>query len=361
MDVEFKHTGNKNADDPLSLTQVLRLGSNIQFLTDAAQYSDQVLVGSEDGSGILNSLTNIEYTLANSDLESPVVAEVANFRTEIQSEYDPQEILNDSDAESLHLKSSTWLDLLEEALKREKRIPASKTGILDAGLLVEAPDQLLSPAIWRWLDERPKSDLREACKSMAVGCPTACVMLSLRAVEHTLRRWHEQKQGTIETQAWGGVLDQLMSEYSDESKQNDTVFTQLSDLPPVLSNLYYLKEKRNEVGHPDRSPDEMEARRTLMIVAATITEIYDEMMENRIDELELDKDSIDTAESVDQIIYDILVRIQEKTDATGAPKESVIRKGLELGFTEAEIENAFQDLLMSGKIYESGKDTLCAI
>jgi len=358
----FSISSFSKGEDFLSLTDALSIGRKLEFLSQASCNPEKYQVGKSEGGGILGKLQEIENILTNTELESPVIGKVAGFRVDLEEEYDdPGSGLSNADSQKLQQKAVTWANLLQESFKDEKRIPASKTGLLDTTKLVEEPEKLLSPYVWNWLDDTAKTDIEEACRSIAVGCPTGCVFLSLRAVEHSLRRWYESRYEKIESTAWGAVLDELMEEYAAEEKKNDTVLSQLSELPPVLTNLYYLKEKRNEVGHPDHSPDEQEARRTLMIVAGTITDVYSELEEHRIADLEIPTYADNNVDDVEDLMIDVITRIERKSDGHGASRKLVLDTAEEAGLENEEAENALQELLMTGRVYEPEKGSLMPI
>ena len=51
----------------------------------------------------------------------------------------------------------------------------------------------------------------------------------------------------------------------------------LSKAPDILSNLHYLKQRRDRVSHAESTPSPYEAAITLFMVAGTITEIIEEI------------------------------------------------------------------------------------
>lgn len=273
----------------------------------------------------------------------------------------PEERISPDQAEDLKKQVTSWIHLFSRDLSNETRIPAVASGILDIDILVESPNELFNQEVWEWLDTRPREDIIEACRSVAVGCATASVMLSLRAVEHCLREWYEQENESLEA-AWGRVLDQLMEEYAEEDKRNDTVLTQLSDLPPVLTTLYYLKEKRNEVNHPEESPSSREARRTLLIVSSTITEIYEVMRNKAADEalteVEGRKSSMGGrskqvySANLTETGEEVLDLIVEMDDGDGVEKSLLIDAAKDLELAASDTDDIIQDLLMGGHIYE---------
>ncbi len=186
-------------------------------------------------------------------------------------------------------------------------------------------------------------------------------MLSLRAVEHCLREWYEYENEPIESASWGHVLDLLMEEFVTDEKKNDTVLTQLSDLPPVLTNLYYLKEKRNEVNHPEESPDGQEARQTLMIVASTITEIFEYITEKEVEGMDVLEPPMDYEDDEDYIVE--IMRMLESQYENGVPRTAIYKatEMFDKDLSRDEVEALIQDILMGGRAYEPMDERLTLI
>jgi hypothetical protein len=110
-------------------------------------------------------------------------------------------------------------------------------------------------AIERW-------DLSEACACILVGAPTAAERMALRAGESLLRRWYERTtHKQIARQTWGMVLDKLVKEYPENTRPKEIVL------------LGYLKERRNELDHPDRVSSQPDAETTLMNVFRLIRDL----------------------------------------------------------------------------------------
>ncbi|MFD1601026.1 hypothetical protein [Halobellus rarus] len=343
----------------LTLTDSLHLGARLEFLRRTGSSRIEV-----KESTVRELLEEVVQVLNHRKINSRVPALIKRHISNLGKESD--EHLSEEQLRDLETQTSSWIHLLARELNDERRIPATDTGILDVSKLSESPEDLFQESVWDWLDERPCADIQEACKTITVGCATSSVMLSLRAVEHCLRKWYEQQNESMEA-AWGRVLDQLMEEYAEEEKKNDTVLTQLSDLPPVLTTLYYLKEKRNEVNHPEKSPSLREARRTLMIVASTITEIHREMRSEAAweigdeithqERLRFEDSSISSSE-------ESLKRVIEKRELTenGAVEKSYLYEmAPEWGLDEEEMDEILQNLLMNGHLYEPAQGKLKAI
>lgn len=327
---------------PLQLHDTLWLGAQLEYLR---------WIGSteEPNKGQVSEVMNsIEKKLKVRSGNSVLIQQISRYRDG-----------SESDLENIGEKAITWMNLLTQELKNQKSIPVSDIGVLDIESLVDSPESLVSPKVWRWLDQKPQNDIAESCRSLAVECPTASVMLSLRAVEHCLRRWYEQENQPLDRGGWGQVLDQLMEEHASEENRNDTVLAQLSHLPPVLSNLYYLKEKRNEVNHPEKSPTIQEAWRTLVVVSSTISDIYEESYTIELDdEVEVDPQDMDIVPQIgrdsmnkEELVFTI-IRNAAMYTGESVSRDTIFEISEKLGLSEDEIEVILDSLLMSGRMYE---------
>jgi hypothetical protein len=348
-----EYTGSTDSES-LTISDAFVLGSRLEYIRRAAKHNYKV--GESEDNQLLNAIIEVEQALRRSGIDTVVARQIQDFRANIESEYESDDTLDSMDARDLEEKSGTWWNMILAELKRQRRIPASDTGLMDQIGLIEEPESLFASGVWDWLDERPRSDIQEAAKTLVVDCTTSSVVLSLRAVEHCLREWYEYEHEPIEDAPWGQVLDYLMEEYVEEEKKNDTVLTQLSDLPPVLTNLYYLKEKRNEVNHPEKSPNPHEARQTLMIVASTITEIFDYITERELKEL----DSLEPPMEYDnskEYVHQIMNMLEEQYEE-GIPRAAIHKADemFESDLTRSEIDDGIQDVLMDGLCYEPADD-----
>lgn len=355
----------------VTITDVFHLGLQFEYLRDIVNSDNRENRPSEEH--VIEILENIESSLANQNTRGVVSELVSKQQQKIKNTKNSKEKITRDQAETLKKQVTSWIHLFSRDLANEIRIPAAGSGVLDLDVLIERPSELFNDEVWNWLDQRPKDDLKEACRSVAVGCATASVMLSLRAVEHCLREWYEQENESLDA-AWGRVLDQLMEEYAEEDKRNDTVLTQLSDLPPVLTTLYYLKEKRNEVNHPEESPTAREARRTLLIVSSTITEIYSVMKDEALEEgrniMESESSTFEEGLSAfkepqlndtEEKVLHLINEMEKENEDPSVPRGSIIDAATDMGLVESEVDSILQNLLMSGKIYEPDADSVKTI
>lgn len=348
-------SGGVTERDNLTLSDSFKLGQALGFLREAGRNNYEI--GEEDEGGVLGILEEVRITLRTRDIESPVEGKISQFKNDIQDEYEESdESLSSEHGDELEQRATTWLNLLQQNLQNERRIPVAETGVMEVEGLLENPESLFSRPVWNWLHKRPKSDIKEACRSIVIDSPTASVMLSLRAAEHCLREWHEDKTGDSLEAAWGRVLGRLIEEYLDDDSDDKSFQQQLAELPPVLSNLYYLKEKRNEVNHPEESPTNSEARRTLMFSVGTISEIYDEMVEEIhvvYEGIEMSIPRNSTSDS--EVVLNIIRKLD---DGDGAHNADVYEFAEEFGLSQQDVKEAKRDILMDGQAYEPASDTI---
>lgn len=184
---------------------------------------------------------------------------------EIQEEYTRfDEVMNEEELIDLAERIGEWLDEYSYELGDMDVVSIVDRGLVDTRKIFRNPGSIFDEEVWDWLDDLPQENLKHACKTLALDMRTASSFLALRSVEYCLREWYYEQTGEmIEETAWGGVLGKLTEEYEDK------------DRPAVLSNLDYLREKRNGIAHPDDKPSWDEAEDTLFTVRRSITEIYE--------------------------------------------------------------------------------------
>ena len=350
----------------VNLSEVMLLGEKTEALKHlgktsglAGKPSIERISKSEGAVGVLHEIATL---LHSTTIDSAITSEVLELGRRLHQQYDPEDELTEKDAEELQQKAIAWKGILRQELEQEQRIPAGDTGLFDVQHLINSPRKLFSDIVWEWLDDRARSDIQEACKTLAINCSTSSVILSLRALEHCLRVWYVEEMGEELEAGWGQALGQLFTEFLENESSND-LMEQLGALPSVLSNLYYLKEKRNEVNHPEKSPSSQEARRTLMIVAATISEIHSEVVET--ESIEYEGMSIHiplhVSEQVERLF--LLIRgLNSVKDGGHPPLKSEIRDlASQLGIQENDIEDLIDELMMSGRAYEPQRNAIRTI
>ncbi len=172
------------------------------------------------------------------------------------SDYAKPEVLTET-KNALREARARWDALIRERLQDLYLVtPKSK---LDPKHLMRGCEGFLEQGYSSLLEPIEVSDLNEACRCILVGSATAAEHIALRAAESLLRRWYERKTGNkLSRGTWGTVLDRLVKEYPENSR------------PKEISLLGYLKQRRDEVAHPDRVSRLTEAECTLMNVCGLL-------------------------------------------------------------------------------------------
>lgn len=182
--------------------------------------------------------------------------EAKNYHN-LLSNYGEQAISEDT-KNKLRDTRTRWDIIIRERLE-DLYLVTSKSKI-DPRHLMRGIVAFLNEEQFSFLEEIEVSDLNEACRCILVGSATAAEHIALRAAENLLRRWHEHKTSKVmEYKTWGTVLDRLVKEYPEEKKR-----------PKEIAFLGYLKQRRDEVAHPDRISSLTEAETMLMNICCLI-------------------------------------------------------------------------------------------
>lgn len=272
----------------LDLVNAMKLGSWLEFVKRASMHNYPLKSPEMDGEFILPALGLIEATLRESDLNAGIADEVSRQEQKLRERYSPETggsqgtdgdvdadddeflanesvTISSSDGDELASAVQTWEQILRNKLGDEVRLRISSRGIVNVEKVMNDPSELFhSDSMWESLPDQTQGDLSEACRAVAVNCPTASVFLSLRAVEERLGEWYsEETNNELDKQTFGQVLHELDNQFDDDSR------------PSLLSHLDYLRERRNQVAHPVESPGSQEAESTLVMVRETISNIQD--------------------------------------------------------------------------------------
>lgn len=257
---------------PISLNEAFTLGTRIEFLRRAGNHNYPIF-DQENEQFILSGLENTKAQLDNTNVSRGIIPDIEYNINELSNKYskedDEESIvrIDDKDGRRIAESSDSWLRVIREELKRENRVTISNTGVVDYEHVMDTPKSLFEDeTVWNSLPKSTQADIEESCRNLAFNCSTSAVFMALRAVEDRLQEWYTDKTGnSIADRTFGQVLGEL----DDQFNQNDR--------PPILSHLNYLKERRNQVAHPERSPSAQEAESTLIMVRETITDIHNKL------------------------------------------------------------------------------------
>ena len=149
-----------------------------------------------------------------------------------------------------------WDRVIQQELENVFLIPGSA----DSKRLIAGVQSLLDEESLNMLTEMEKLDLNETCGCMLVASYTSAEFICLRVAESLLRRWYEKKEPgkVLEGKTWGYVLDEFSKLFPEKGR------------PDEVKVLGLLKNRRNEVAHPEKISKLQDARATLANVESLI-------------------------------------------------------------------------------------------
>jgi len=155
-----------------------------------------------------------------------------------------------------------WRVLIEKGLFDRPIIEVSARNLQPKDIAT-GPTSFVKPEIWRHLSRIAKSGLSDATKCLAAGAYTAAAMVCFRVTEDIVRRYFKFKTGKKPPKSWKELLDIL-------SKRQNIRHS-------LIGHLNYLRDRRNEAEHPERTFHQEEAERIFMTVIDLAHEIYSEI------------------------------------------------------------------------------------
>jgi HEPN domain-containing protein len=252
--------------------KLVRIGELIgEMKARASQNKELKLADADDPSDyILDYINELRNAIRNGEFPEDIYDSISDIRSDFRSKYDHyngETFLEEQDKERLKTKLVRWDEMITQSTNEIEYIHI-KPGLVDVGELEENPEQLFKDSgTWQELSDHTRSDIEESCRALACSCYTSSVFMALRAVEERLREWYIQEtEREIEGRNFGEVLNEIDDVYSDPDER-----------PAILSNLEFLKQRRNQVAHPDRIPSEREAENTIFMIQDTISSIHDEL------------------------------------------------------------------------------------
>lgn len=157
--------------------------------------------------------------------------------------------LNSEVHEDLKTATQSWRTRFYDRVE-EKLVVATPETDLPIGKLIEGPTSFMNLQGYEGYESEIR-DLYEACASILVSSYTSAEFMALRAVEGVLRKWHKEEVNEEEDYSgWAAAIQDI----SDSDDGNG---------PKELRLLDYLRERRNEVAHPDRHSTIRDAENTL--------------------------------------------------------------------------------------------------
>jgi len=134
---------------------------------------------------------------------------------------------------------------------------------IDVSKLREGAKAFLSSDEFNTLESLERQGLNEATSSLLFNNFTSAEFLALRTAESLLKKWYEKKTGRkLGRTTWGEVLEKLNQEFPKEER------------PKELLLLDYLRERRNEVAHPEAVSNSVAASTTFLNVISLCKSLH---------------------------------------------------------------------------------------
>ena len=170
--------------------------------------------------------------------------------------------LDSFDRDTLRSSLERWEGRLKE-ISREWILSYPDSHI-DVSKLLQGPKAFLSNEEFSMLEPLEIHGLSEAASSLLFNNFTSAEFMALRTSESLLKKWYEKKIGKkLGRTTWGQVLEKLNEEYPNEKER-----------PKELLLLDYLRERRNEIAHPEAVSNSIQASTTFLNVISLCQALY---------------------------------------------------------------------------------------
>jgi len=194
-------------------------------------------------------------------------SEAEHFLKEMRKDYSSDDKpMENAGGHLLELAIRRWYGRLDEISKRW--ILSLPQAHIDVSKLTAGSKSFLEDEEWNTLESLEQQGLDEAASCLLFNNFTSAEFIALRTAESLLRRWYEKKTGNkIKRERWGEILDELIELYPKKSER-----------PKELSLLDYLKERRNEIAHPEGISNPEQATSTFLNVIAVCKAVKTELL-----------------------------------------------------------------------------------
>jgi len=183
-----------------------------------------------------------------------------------QRYYDDSKYIQPPDISDLQNLVNRWLGRID--VISQKWVLCIPQAHLEPSKLVSGIKGFLDEQEFSILSPLEQQGLNEAASCLLLNIFTCSEFIALRSVESLLRRWYEKKTSNIlKQERWGDILDKLNSEYPKKSER-----------PKELSLLDYLRERRNEIAHPEAISNPEQATSTFLNVIAVCKAVKGELL-----------------------------------------------------------------------------------
>jgi len=254
----------------LAALRVLKLRNivDVGVLLGRVYYEKHGIVAGEGGPAKL--LEKLYYAIGEQQLDDQVRDQVYATKGRLEKKYQySDKTLDLEDEQDLKRDAKVWIELLAKSVGTRIAFEPTKPIILNTESLMQAATDYSNPffddKVWGALVEVARNDFRETTRCFMAAAWTAAAMTALRGAEAVLRQYYELK-----TQAKGG------------EKPWAEIVEELEKMPDVdktlLGYLNFIRERRNETQHPEKTYDQRESENIFTVVVNAVTAMCNESL-----------------------------------------------------------------------------------
>jgi hypothetical protein len=219
---------------------------------DLSEHLDKNSASVEGTVNHLDEIATLKQIYAFEDIGR----EVEETRNSLMENYNKRTVfglaktqLRDDDQDRLNGAVQRWWARFTDRIEDKVFTVTTRSDIPSEKLIV-GPQAFMNVEISDRFDDEIR-DFHEACANTLVGNYTSAEFMALRGTEGLLRKWYDHETDEEhEYEDWYGAIDQMTSEQAGSEEKS-------------LKLLDYLRDRRNEVAHPDRHSDKQDAENTL--------------------------------------------------------------------------------------------------
>jgi hypothetical protein len=250
--------------------RVLKLRNivDVGVLLGRVYYEKHGVVAGEDG--LVKLVEKLYYAISEQQLDDQVRDQVYATKSGLEKKYQyTQKTLDYADEGELKGNARVWMELLAKSVGARIAFESTKPIILNAESLMQAATDYSNPffdeKVWRTLVEVARNDFKETTRCFMAAAWTPAAMTALRGAEAVLRQYYEFK-----TQAKGG--EKPWAEIVEELEKMPNVDKTL------LGYLNFIRERRNETQHPEKTYDQRESENIFTVVVNAVTAMCNEFL-----------------------------------------------------------------------------------
>ena len=134
---------------------------------------------------------------------------------------------------------------------------------IDATKLNQGIKAFLNDDEFNTLEPLERQGLDEAASSLLFNNFISAEFVALRTAESLLKRWYEKRTDKkLKRATWGEVLDKINEEFPKQKRSKELLL------------LDYLRERRNEIAHPEGTSGQEEASTTFFNVISLCKSLH---------------------------------------------------------------------------------------